>query len=134
VPCGPLTPERRSCVSQVHPSAIIDPAAVLDSSVQVDAYAVIGPHVRIGAGSVVGPHCVIQGHTTIGENNRCFQSCSIGAAPQDKKYADEPTRLESGNNNTIREFCTINIGTVQDQGLTRIGHDNWIMAYVHVAH
>ncbi|MCK9507236.1 MAG: acyl-ACP--UDP-N-acetylglucosamine O-acyltransferase [Pigmentiphaga sp.] len=121
-------------MSQVHPTALIDPAAALDSSVQVDAYAVIGPHVRIGAGSVVGPHCVIQGHTTIGENNRFFQSCSIGAAPQDKKYADEPTRLEIGNNNTVREFCTINIGTVQDQGLTRIGHDNWIMAYVHVAH
>lgn len=121
-------------MAQVHPTAIIDPSAELDSSVQVDAYAVIGPNVRMGAGNVIGSHCVIQGHTTIGQNNRFYPSCSIGAAPQDKKYADEPTELLIGNDNTIREFCTINLGTVQDQGVTRIGNDNWIMAYVHVAH
>ena len=89
---------------------------------------------RIDEGSRIGPHCVIEGHTTIGRGNRIFQSCSIGAPPQDKKYAGEPTRLEIGDGNTIREFCTINTGTVQDAGVTRIGDDNWIMAYVHIAH
>ena len=118
----------------IHPTALVDPKAELDSSVSVGPYAVIGPHVRIGAGSSVGAHCVVEGHTTLGANNRIFQFASIGAAPQDKKYAGEPTRLEIGDGNTIREFATINTGTVQDAGVTRLGDDNWIMAYVHIAH
>jgi len=118
----------------IHPSALIDPKAELDSSVVVRPYAVIAPDVKIGAGTTVGPHVVIEGHTTIGRDNHFFQFSSIGAAPQDKKYAGEPTRLEIGDRNTIREFCTFNIGTAQDAGVTRIGSDNWIMAYVHIAH
>jgi UDP-N-acetylglucosamine acyltransferase len=118
----------------IHSTALIDPDAELDASVQVGPYAVIGPHVRIGPGTQVGAHCVIEGHTRIGRDNRIFQFASIGAQPQDKKYAGEPTRLEIGDGNTIREFVTINTGTVQDAGVTRLGDDNWIMAYVHVAH
>ncbi|HRN76616.1 acyl-ACP--UDP-N-acetylglucosamine O-acyltransferase [Ottowia sp.] len=118
----------------IHPTALIDPDAELDASVQVGPYAVIGPHVRIGPGTQIGAHCVIEGHTRIGRDNRIFQFASIGAQPQDKKYAGEPTRLEIGDGNTIREFVTINTGTVQDAGVTRLGDDNWIMAYVHVAH
>lgn len=118
----------------IHPSAVVDPRAELADGVRVGPYAVIGPHVQIGAGTEVGAHCVIEGHTRIGQHNRIFQFASIGAAPQDKKYAGEPTRLEMGDGNTIREFVTINTGTVQDQGVTRLGHDNWIMAYVHIAH
>ncbi|HQD17014.1 MAG TPA: acyl-ACP--UDP-N-acetylglucosamine O-acyltransferase, partial [Ottowia sp.] len=87
-----------------------------------------------GAGTVVGAHCVIDGHTTIGRDNRIFPFASIGGAPQDKKYAGEPTRLSIGDGNTIREYVTINTGTVQDESETRLGDDNWIMAYVHVAH
>ena len=119
---------------QIHPTALIDPRAELDSSVEVGPYAVIGPRVRIGAGTVVGAHCVIDGHTTLGRDNRIFPFASIGGAPQDKKYAGEPTRLSIGDGNTIREFVTINTGTVQDEGETRLGDDNWIMAYVHIAH
>ncbi len=118
----------------IHSTAIIAPGAQLDSSVEIGPYAVIGEHVCIGAGTRVGPHTVIEGHTTIGRNNRIFQFASLGAAPQDKKYAGEPTRLEIGDDNTIREFCTFNLGTVQDGGLTRLGNDNWVMAYVHIAH
>ncbi len=118
----------------IHPTAVIDPKAELDSSVKVGAYTVIGPHVKIGAGSEIGPHTVIEGHTTIGENNRIFQFASLGAQPQDKKYRDEPTRLIIGNGNTIREFTTFNTGTVTGIGETRIGDDNWIMAYCHLAH
>lgn len=121
-------------MSHIHPSAIVDPAAELDSSVTVGPFTVIGPHVRIGAGTTVGPHCVIEGHTTIGRDNRIFQFNSLGAVPQDKKYAGEPTELVIGDRNTIREFCTFNLGTVQDAGATRLGDDNWIMAYVHIAH
>ena len=121
-------------MAAIHPTALVDPKAQLDSSVSVGPYAVIGPHVRIGAGTTVGAHCVIEGHTTIGQDNRIFQFASVGAQPQDKNYAGEPTRLEIGDGNTIREFVTINTGTVQDEGLTRIGHDCWIMAYVHIAH
>ena len=121
-------------VSLIHPTALIDPAAELDGSVRVGPYAVIGPHVRIGADTQIGAHCVIEGRTTIGAGNRIFQFASVGAQPQDKKYAGEPTRLEIGDGNTIREFVTINTGTAQDQGVTRIGEDNWIMAYVHIAH
>ncbi len=117
-----------------HPTAIIHPDAKLADDVQVGAYSIIGEHVEIGAGTTVGPHVVINGHTRIGKNNRIFQFSSLGEIPQDKKYANEPTRLEIGDNNTIREFCTFNLGTVQDGGVTRVGDNNWIMAYVHLAH
>jgi UDP-N-acetylglucosamine acyltransferase len=118
----------------IHPTAIVDSKAELASDVEIGAYSIVGPHVKIDAGTWVGPHVVLEGHTTIGKNNRIFQFCSLGAAPQDKKYAGEPTRLEIGDNNTIREFCTFSTGTVQDVGVTRLGNDNWIMAYVHLAH
>ena len=121
-------------MSLIHPTAIIDPKAELDSSVKVGAYTIIGPNVQIGAGSEIGPHAVIEGHTTIGENNRIFQFASLGAIPHDKKYRGEPTRLIIGNGNTIREFTTFNLGTVTGIGETRIGDDNWIMAYCHLAH
>jgi UDP-N-acetylglucosamine acyltransferase len=121
-------------MTKIHPSAIIDPKAELDSSVEVGAYSIVGPNVSIGAGTVVGPHVVIEGHTTIGRDNKFFQFSSIGAAPQDKKWAGEPTRLEVGDRNTVREFCTFNLGTAQDKGVTRLGNDNWISAYVHLAH
>lgn len=118
----------------IHPTAIIDPKAELDSSVEVGAYSIIGPDVRIDCGSRIGAHVVITGSTRIGKNNHIFQFSSLGEAPQDKKYQGEPTALEIGDNNTIREFCTFNRGTAQDKGATRIGNDNWIMAYVHIAH
>lgn len=121
-------------MTQIHPTAIIDSNAELDSSVSVGAYTIIGPHVQIGNNTEIGPHVVIDGHTTIGKNNRIFQFASLGAIPQDKKYRNEPTKLIIGNNNTIREFTTFNIGTVTGIGETRIGNDNWIMAYVHLAH
>jgi UDP-N-acetylglucosamine acyltransferase len=121
-------------MARIHPTALVDAGAQLGEDVEVGAYALIGPDVRIDEGTRVGPHSVIEGHTTIGRGNRIFQACSIGSPPQDKKYAGEPTRLEIGDGNTIREFCTINTGTVQDVGVTRIGNDNWIMAYVHIAH
>jgi len=121
-------------VTAIHPTALVDPAAELDSSVTVGPYSVIGPHVKIGAGTQVGPHVVIEGHTTLGQNNRIFQFCSLGAIPQDKKYAGEPCELVIGDGNTIREFCTFNIGSPGDAGVTRIGDDNWIMAYCHLAH
>ncbi|MGP1629154.1 MAG: acyl-ACP--UDP-N-acetylglucosamine O-acyltransferase [Giesbergeria sp.] len=118
----------------IHASAVVDAAAQIDASVQIGPYAVIGPHVSIAAGTTVGAHCVIDGHTSIGRDNRIFQFASVGAPPQDKKYAGEPTKLVIGDRNTIREFCTINTGTAQDRGVTTVGDDNWIMAYVHIAH
>jgi UDP-N-acetylglucosamine acyltransferase len=118
----------------IHPTTIIHPGAQLAADVEVGAYTMIGEHVEIGAGSRIGPHAVITGHTRIGRNNRIFQFVSLGEVPQDKKYAGEPTRLEIGDGNTIREFCTFNCGTAQDAGVTRLGNDNWIMAYVHLAH
>ena len=121
-------------MTAIHATAVVDPSAELDSSVTVGPYTVIGPHVRVGAGTTVGPHCVIEGHTTIGQDNRIFQFNSLGAIPQDKKYAGEPCELIIGDRNTIREFCTFNIGSPGDVGVTRIGNDNWIMAYVHLAH
>ena len=121
-------------MSNIHPTAVIDPAAQLDSSVCVGPYTVIGPYVQIGAGTTVGAHCVIEGHTTIGRDNRIFQFNSLGAIPQDKKYGGEPCELVIGDRNTIREFCTFNIGSPGDVGVTRVGNDNWIMAYVHLAH
>jgi UDP-N-acetylglucosamine acyltransferase len=121
-------------MAKIHPTAIVDPAAQLEDDVEVGAYTLIGPDVSIGAGTRVGPHVVIDGITQIGRENTIYQFSSIGAPPQDKKYAGEPTRLEIGDRNTIREFCTFNRGTFQDVGVTRLGNDNWIMAYVHLAH
>lgn len=118
----------------IHPTAIVHEGAWLHPSVAVGAYSVIGAHVKVGAGTRIGPHCVIEGHTTIGADNQIFQFASLGAQPQDKKYAGEPTELVIGDRNTIREFCTFNTGTSQDAGVTRVGNDNWIMAYVHIAH
>ena len=118
----------------IHPSAIVHPRATLGANVSIGAYSVIGEHVEIGDDSSVGAHVVIEGHTHIGRHNRIFQFCSLGAVPQDKKYGGEPTQLEIGDGNTIREFCTLNCGTAQDAGVTRLGDDNWIMAYVHIAH
>ena len=121
-------------MASIHPTAIVDPKAELDAGVQVGPYTLIGPHVRIGGGTTVAGHVGIEGHTTIGRDNRIFQFASVGAANQDKKYRGEPTQLVIGDRNTIREFVTLNVGTVQDKAVTRIGNDNWIMAYVHVAH
>jgi len=121
-------------MAQIHPTAIVDPKAELAADVAIGAYTLIGPDVTIGAGTTVGPHVVIEGRTRIGRNNRIWQFASLGAAPQDKKYAGEPTELHIGDGNTIREFCTLNRGTAQDAGVTRVGDDNWIMAYVHLAH
>jgi UDP-N-acetylglucosamine acyltransferase len=121
-------------LTTIHATALVDPAAELASSVTVGPYTVIGPHVKIGAGTTVGPHCVLEGHTTIGCYNRIFQFASLGAIPQDKKYAGEPCELVIGDRNTIREFCTFNIGSPGDVGVTRVGDDNWLMAYVHLAH
>ncbi|PJC12802.1 MAG: acyl-[acyl-carrier-protein]--UDP-N-acetylglucosamine O-acyltransferase, partial [Comamonadaceae bacterium CG_4_9_14_0_8_um_filter_57_21] len=121
-------------MTAIHATALVDPTAELDSSVSVGPYSIIGPHVKIGAGTTVGPHVVIEGHTTIGSDNRIFQFASLGAIPQDKKYAGEPSELVIGNRNTIREFCSFNIGSPGDVGVTRLGDDNWIMAYCHIAH
>ena len=121
-------------MAKIHPTAIVAPEASLADAVEIGPYSVIGPHVEIGPGTTVGAHAVITGHTRIGRDNRIFHLVSLGEAPQDKKYAGEPTRLEIGDNNTIREFCTFNTGTIQDAGVTRVGDDNWIMAYVHIAH
>ena len=121
-------------MTAIHAMAIVDPAAELDGSVTVGAYTLIGPHVRIGAGTTVGTHCVLEGHTTIGCDNHIFQFNSLGAIPQDKKYSGEPCELIIGERNTIREFCTFNIGSIGGGGVTRLGDDNWMMAYVHVAH
>jgi UDP-N-acetylglucosamine acyltransferase len=118
----------------IHSTAVIAPGAQIDPSVSIGPYTVIGPHVRIGAGTNIGPHCVIEGHTTIGRDNRIFQFASLGAVPQDKKYAGEPCELVIGDRNTIREFTTFNIGSPGGGGVTRIGDDNWLMAYVHIAH
>jgi UDP-N-acetylglucosamine acyltransferase len=119
---------------KIHPTALIDPKAELDSSVEVGPYTTIAAGVRVDAGTKIGGHVVLQGPTTIGKNNQIFQFSSLGELPQDKKYAGEPTTLEIGDNNTIREFCTFNRGTIQDKGTTKIGNNNWIMAYVHIAH
>jgi UDP-N-acetylglucosamine acyltransferase len=121
-------------MSLIHPTAIVEPGAHLDSGVSVGPYTLIGPDVRIGAGTTVAGHVVIEGHTTIGRDNRIWQFASIGAANQDKKYQGEPTELVIGERNVIREFTTLQVGTVQDKARTTIGDDNWIMAYCHVAH
>lgn len=121
-------------MTTIHATAIVDPKASIDPTVEIGPYAVVGPDVVIGRGTKIGAHVVIAGHTSIGCDNVFHPFSSIGGAPQDKKYAGEPTRLEIGDRNTIREFCTFNLGTAQDEGVTRIGDDNWIMAYVHLAH
>ena len=121
-------------MAKINPTAIVEPGAEIHATAEVGAYSIIGANVVIGARTRVAPHVVIDGKTTIGEDNVFYQFSSIGAPPQDKKYAGEPTRLEIGDRNTIREFCTFNRGTVQDVGVTRLGNDNWIMAYVHLAH
>ena len=118
----------------IHPTAIVDPKARLHSSVEVGPYAVIGPKVKIGEGTTIGPHAVIVGDTAIGARNRIFQFASVGAEPQDLKYAGEDTRLEIGDENLIREFTTLHIGTTGGGGVTRIGNKNLFMAYSHVAH
>jgi UDP-N-acetylglucosamine acyltransferase len=118
----------------IHPTASVHSRARLGAGVSIGPWSVIDEHVEIGDNTEIGPHVVITGRTRIGRDNRIFQFSSIGAAPQDKKYAGEPTRLEIGDRNTIREFCTFNCGTVQDAGVTRLGNDNWIMAYTHLAH
>jgi len=118
----------------IHSTAVIDPAAELDSDVEVGPYAVIGPGVKIGRGTRIGPHAVLRGLTEIGIENRIFQFASVGEDPQDMKYGGEETRLEIGDRNQIREFVTLHRGTAQDKGVTRIGNDNLFMAYTHVAH
>ena len=121
-------------MSKIHPTAIIDSKADIADDVEISPYAVIGADVKIDSGTWVGPHAVIQGPTTIGKDNRIFQFASVGAEPQDKKYQGEATTLTIGDRNLIRESVTINRGTAQDIGKTVIGDDNWIMAYVHIAH
>jgi UDP-N-acetylglucosamine acyltransferase len=120
--------------AQVHATALVHPGARLGAGVQVDAFSIIGEHVTVGEGTWIGPHVVIEGHTQLGRDNRVFQFASVGAPPQDKKYAGEPTRVEIGDRNTLREGVTVNRGTAEDTGVTRIGDDNWLMAYVHIAH
>lgn len=121
-------------MATIHPSALVDPAASLDDDVEVGPFAVIGPGVEVGAGTRIGPHAILEGPSRIGRDNRIHAHAVIGGAPQDKKYRGEPTRLEIGDGNTFREFVTVNRGTVQDAHVTRIGSDNWLMAYVHIAH
>lgn len=127
-------PASGAVMTIIHSTAIVDSKAELDDSVEIGAYSIIGPHVKIGARTKVGPHVVIDGITTIGCDNTFFQFSSIGGPPQDKKYAGEPTRLIIGDRNTVREFCTFNLGTAQDEGVTSLGNDNLMLAYVHLAH
>jgi UDP-N-acetylglucosamine acyltransferase len=123
-----------SKLSKIHQTAIVHPDARISKNVEIGPYSIIGQYVKIGDGTVIGNHVTITGHTSIGQGNKIFHYCSIGESPQDKKYGNEPTMLKIGDRNTIREFCTFNCGTVQDKKVTTIGSDNWIMAYVHVAH
>lgn len=121
-------------MANIHPTAIVDAKAEVDAGVTIGPYTLVGPHVKIAAGTTVAGHVVLEGHTTIGRDNRIWQFASIGAANQDKKYQGEPTELVIGDRNVIREFTTLQVGTVQDKGRTTIGNDNWIMAYCHIAH
>lgn len=118
----------------IHPTAIIDPSARIAHNVEIGPWTLIGPHVEIGEGTWIGPNVVIQSHTKIGRDNKIFQFASLGAVPQDKKYRGETTKLEIGDRNIIREFCTFNRGTTQDKSMTLVGSDNLFMAYVHIAH
>ena len=121
-------------MTRVHATALIDAAAELADDVSVGPYAVIGAGVTVAAGTSIGAHCVIDGPTKIGRDNHIYPHAALGGAPQDMKYRGEPTELHIGDRNTIREFCTFNRGTAQDSGITRVGNDNWVMAYVHIAH
>jgi UDP-N-acetylglucosamine acyltransferase len=121
-------------MSLIHPTALVDPQAEVAATASVGPYAVIGAGVKVGDGTTIGAHCVLDGPCTIGRDNRIYPHAALGAAPQDMKYRGEPTELVIGDRNTIREFCTFNRGTAQDSGVTRVGDDNWIMAYVHIAH
>ncbi len=121
-------------MSEVHRTALVDPAAKLARDVAVGPYSVIGPKVEVGEGTWIGAHVVLDGRIKIGRNNKIFHFASLGAPPQDKKYAGEDTAVEIGDGNTIREYVTMNRGTALDVGVTRLGNDNWIMAYVHFAH
>ncbi len=121
-------------MNRIHQTALVDPAAEIADDVEIGAFSIVGPKVKIGPGSWIGPHVVVTGRTTIGKNTRIFQFSSIGEEPQDKKYAGEDTELIIGDNNTIRELCTISRGTIQGEGKTIIGNNNWIMACVHIAH
>ena len=118
----------------IHPTAVIDPSATLAADVRVGAFCLIGADVEIGAGTEIGPHCSIHGPTRIGRNNRFIGHAAIGGEPQDKKYKGERTELVIGDDNVIREFVTINRGTVGGGGVTTVGNDNWMLAYTHVAH
>ncbi len=118
----------------IHPTAIIDRRASIAADIVIGPYSIVGPEVTIGPDCSIGAHVVIEGRTRIGRGNRIFHSCAIGGPPQDKKYAGEVTAIEIGDGNTFREFCTVNTGTIQDQGVTRVGDDNWVMAYAHIAH
>jgi UDP-N-acetylglucosamine acyltransferase len=121
-------------MATIHSTAIVHPKARIGKDVSIGPYSIVDCDVEIGDRTAIGAHTVITGHTVIGRENRIFHFCSIGEANQDKKYAGEPTRLEIGDRNTIREYCSLNRGTTQDTGVTRVGSDNWIMAYCHVAH
>jgi len=120
--------------ARIHPTAVIAAGARIAADVEIGPYSVVGEHVEIGEGTWVGAHAVLDGHMRIGRRNKIFHFTSLGGAPQDKKYAGEPTSVEIGDGNTIREYVTINRGTSQDIGVTRLGDDNWLMAYTHLAH
>ena len=119
---------------KIHPTALIHPKSKIHSTVKIGAYSVIGKNVQIDQGSEIGNFVTLTGNTTIGKDNKIYHYCSLGEAPQDKKFKNEKTYLSIGNSNTIREFCTFNVGTVDGGGLTQVGNDNWLMAYVHIAH
>ena len=121
-------------MTRIHATTVVDSKAEIANDVEIGPYSIIGPNVKIGAGTKIGSHTIIEGYTSIGKENTFAHFASIGGAPQDMKYRGEPTQLMIGDRNTIREFTTIHTGTAQDEGITRIGNDNWIMAYVHIAH
>ena len=123
-----------SAPSRIHPTAVVDPSAALGAGVEIGPYSVIGAEVSIGAGTRIGPHCTVLGPTRIGCDNHFHGHAAIGGEPQDKKYRGERVELEIGDDNVVREFVTINRGTGDGGGLTRIGHRNWILAYSHIAH
>ncbi len=127
-------PRGLKTMPRIHPSALVDSAAELADDVTVGPFSIIGAGVRVGPGSSIGSHCTIDGPTLIGSGNRIHDHVALGCVPQDMKYRDEPTELHIGDRNTIFQFCTFSRGTAQDGGITRVGHDNWVMAYVHVAH
>ncbi|MET0680779.1 MAG: acyl-ACP--UDP-N-acetylglucosamine O-acyltransferase [Burkholderiales bacterium] len=118
----------------IHPTAIVHPQAALGADVSIGAYSIVGEHVEIGEGTEIGPHTIIEGPTRIGRENRIGCFTALGGPPQDKSYRGEPSRLEIGDRNTIREYCSFNRGTMKDSRVTRVGNDNWIMGYVHLAH